>query len=206
VQGRVFLFLCVSFSFSIFLFKLHTLKSQNQRSRLWAFQSRCYNRFFGGSMEASALRSAPRVVIVGGGFGGLFATQALARAPVSVTLVDKRNYHLFRPMLYQVATGLLSADQIAGPLRSILRKQRNVEVLQDEVSGIDAQNRLVHLRQHEIPYDYLILATGIQYNYFGHDEWRHVAPGLESLDDADLIRGKVLTAFERARSLRYGAN
>jgi NADH dehydrogenase len=141
------------------------------------------------------------VVIVGGGFGGLFAARGLAGAPVSVTLIDKRNYHLFRPMLYQVATGLLSADQIAGPLRSILRKQRNVEVLQDEVSGIDAEKRLVRLRQHEIPYDYLILATGIQYNYFGHDEWRHVAPGLESLDDADLIRGKVLTAFERAEEM-----
>jgi NADH dehydrogenase len=153
-------------------------------------------------VDASALHSAPRsiprVVIVGGGFGGLFAARGLARAAVSVTLIDKRNYHLFRPMLYQVATGLLSADQIAGPLRSILRKQGNVEVLQDEVSGIDAAKRLVRLRQHEIPYDYLILATGIQYNYFGHEEWRHVAPGLESLDDADLIRGKVLTAFERA--------
>jgi NADH dehydrogenase len=150
------------------------------------------------SATRSAPGSTPRVVIVGGGFGGLFAARGLARAPVSVTLIDKRNYHLFRPMLYQVATGLLSADQIAGPLRSILRKQRNVEVLQDEVNGIDAEKRLVHLREHEIPYDYLILATGIQYNYFGHDEWRHVAPGLESLDDADLIRGKVLTAFERA--------
>ena len=145
--------------------------------------------------------SAPRVVIVGGGFGGLFAARGLARAPASVTLIDKRNYHLFRPMLYQVATGLLSADEIAGPLRSILSRQRNVEVLQDEVTGIDAQKRLVHLRQHEIPYDYLILATGIQYNYFGHDDWRHVAPGLESLDDADLIRGKVLTAFERAEEM-----
>jgi NADH:ubiquinone reductase (H+-translocating) len=145
--------------------------------------------------------SAPRVVIVGGGFGGLFAARALARVLVSVTLIDKRNYHLFRPMLYQVATGLLSADQIAGPLRSILSRQRNVEVLQDEVTGIDAQKRLVHLTQHEIPYDYLILATGIQYNYFGHNEWRAVAPGLESLDDADLIRGKVLTAFERAEEI-----
>lgn len=145
--------------------------------------------------------SAPRVVIVGGGFGGLFAARGLARAPVSVTLVDKRNYHLFRPMLYQVATGLLSADQIAAPLRSILRTQRNAEVLQDEVAGIDAQERLVYLRRHEIPYDYLILATGIQYNYFGHDEWRDAAPGLESLDDADLIRGKVLTAFERAEEM-----
>jgi len=142
--------------------------------------------------------SAPRVVIVGGGFGGLFATRALARAPVSVVLIDKRNYHLFRPMLYQVATGLLSADQISGPLRSIVSRQRNVEVLQDEVTAIDSAHRLVYLRQNQLPYDFLILATGIQYNYFGHDDWRHVAPGLESLDDADLIRGKVLTAFERA--------
>jgi NADH dehydrogenase len=153
------------------------------------------------SLEAGMDASAPRVVIVGGGFGGLFAARGLARAPASVTLIDKRNYHLFRPMLYQVATGLLSADEIAGPLRSILSRQRNIEVLQDEVTGIDAQKRLVHLRQHDIPYDYLILATGIQYNYFGHDEWRHVAPGLESLDDADLIRGKVLTAFERAEEM-----
>jgi NADH:ubiquinone reductase (H+-translocating) len=145
--------------------------------------------------------STPRVVVVGGGFGGLFATQALAKAPVSVTLIDKRNYHLFRPMLYQVATGLLSADEIAGPLRSILSRQQNVEVLQDEVMGVDAQKRLVQLKQHRLPYDFLILATGIQYNYFGHDEWRHVAPGLESLDDADLIRGKVLSAFERAEEM-----
>jgi len=145
--------------------------------------------------------SAPRVVIVGGGFGGLSAARGMARAQASVTLIDKRNYHLFRPMLYQVATGLLSADEIAGPLRSILSRQLNVEVLQDEVTGIDAQNRLVHLRQHDVPYDYLILSTGIQYNYFGHDEWRDLAPGLESLDDADLIRGKVLTAFERAEEM-----
>lgn len=144
---------------------------------------------------------SPRVVVVGGGFGGLSATHALAKAPVSVSLIDKRNYHLFRPMLYQVATGLLSADEIAGPLRSILNRQRNVDVLQDEVTGIDAQKRLVHLRQHRLPYDFLILATGIQYNYFGHAEWQHVAPGLESLDDADLIRGRVLTAFERAEEV-----
>jgi NADH dehydrogenase len=142
--------------------------------------------------------SAPRLVIVGGGFGGLFAARALAHAPLNITLIDKRNYHLFRPMLYQVATGLLSADRISGPLRSILSRQLNVEVLQDEVTGIDTAKRLVHLTQHQLPYDFLILATGIQYNYFGHDEWRSVAPGLESLDDADLIRGKLLTAFERA--------
>jgi NADH:ubiquinone reductase (H+-translocating) len=101
-------------------------------------------------------------------------------------------------MLYQVATGLLSADQIAAPLRSIVSRQHNVEVLQDEVTAIDSAHRLVHLRQYQLPYDFLILATGIQYNYFGHDEWRRIAPGLESLDDADLIRGKVLTAFEQA--------
>jgi NADH:quinone reductase (non-electrogenic) len=145
--------------------------------------------------------STPRVVIIGGGFGGLFATRALARASVNLVLIDKRNYHLFRPMLYQVATGLLSADQIAGPLRSIVSRQHNVEVLQDEVTSIDSAKRLVHLRQYQLPYDFLILATGIQYNYFGHDDWRRIAPGLESLDDADLIRGKVLTAFEQAEEM-----
>ena len=138
---------------------------------------------------------------MGGGFGGLYAARALAGAPVSVALIDKRNYHLFRPMLYQVATGLLSADQISGPLRSILARQRNVEVLMDEVTGIDAQQRRVHLSDCDLPYDYLILATGIQYNYFGHEDWRRDAPGLESLDDADLIRGKVLLAFERAEEM-----
>lgn len=142
--------------------------------------------------------SAPRVVVVGGGFGGLHATRGLARASVKVVLIDKRNYHLFRPMLYQVATGLLSADQICAPLRSIVRRQGNVEVLQDEVIAIDSAHRLLQLQEYQLSYDFLILATGIQYDYFGHDDWRQVAPGLESLDDADLIRGKVLTAFERA--------
>ena len=143
----------------------------------------------------------PRVVIVGGGFGGLYAARTLAGAPVSVTLIDRRNYHLFRPMLYQVATGLLSADEISGPLRSILSRQRNVEVLLDEVIGIDAQARHVHLPADDLPYDFLILATGIRYNYFGHDEWQQFAPGLASLEDADEIRGKVLLAFERAEEL-----
>jgi NADH dehydrogenase len=147
---------------------------------------------------------APRVVIVGGGFGGLYAARALRSAAVNVTLIDKRNYHLFRPMLYQVATGLLSADEIAGPLRSILSQQENVDVLLDEVTGINPDQRLVHLRQRELPYDFLILATGIQYNYFGHDEWRQFAPGLESLDDAEMIRGKILLAFERAEELASG--
>jgi NADH dehydrogenase len=142
----------------------------------------------------------PRVVIIGGGFGGLCAARGLAGAPISVTLIDKRNYHLFRPMLYQ-ATGLLSADQISGPLRSILSRQANAEVLMDEVSGVDMAKRLVRLKQDSISYDYFVLATGIQYNYFGHDEWRRVAPGLESLDDADVIRGKIFLAFERAEEM-----
>src|SRR5213595_13773 len=117
----------------------------------------------------------PHVVIVGGGFGGLYAARGLAGAPLRVTIIDKHNYHLFRPMLYQVATGLLSADEIAAPIRSILSRHANVEVLMDEVSGVDTDKRLVRLKQHSISYDYLILATGIQYNYFGHDEWRRVA-------------------------------
>jgi NADH dehydrogenase len=143
----------------------------------------------------------PRVVIVGGGFGGLYAARALAGAPVSVTLIDKRNYHLFRPMLYQVATGLLSADEISGPLRSILSRQNNIDVLLDEVTGVDTQKRVVHLEQHDVPYDFLILATGVQYNYFGHDEWSRIAPSLTSLSDADRIRAKVLLAFEQAEEL-----
>lgn len=143
----------------------------------------------------------PRVVIVGGGFGGLSATRALRNTPVHVTLVDKRNYHLFRPMLYQVATGLLSADEISGPLRSIFSHQENVDVLLDEVTGIHSDRRIVQLTRGELAYDFLILATGIQYNYFGHDEWRQFAPGLESLDDADVIRGKILRAFERAEEM-----
>jgi NADH dehydrogenase len=134
----------------------------------------------------------PRVVIVGGGFGGLSAARALRKTPVSVTLIDKRNYHLFRPMLYQVATGLLSADEISGPLRSIFSHQKNVDVLLDEVTGINSDQRTVHLTRGDLAYDFLILATGIQYNYFGHDEWRQFAPGLES------PRGKILRAFERA--------
>src|SRR5947207_15926986 len=111
----------------------------------------------------------PHVVIVGGGFGGLSATRALRNTPVSVTLIDRRNYHLFRPMLYQVATGLLSGDEISSPLRSIFSRQKNVHILFDEVADINSDERVVHLRRGDVPYDYLILATRIQYTYFGHD-------------------------------------
>jgi NADH dehydrogenase len=143
----------------------------------------------------------PRVVIVGGGFGGLYAALRLARAPVRVTVIDRHNYHLFRPMLYQVATGLLSADEVAAPIRSILRKQKNTEVLMAEVTGMDIQNRQVQIGDRSLSYDYLIVATGIHYNYFGHDDWKEFAPSLTSVGDAERIRGKILRAFEAAERL-----
>ena len=155
-------------------------------------------------MEESV--AASRVVVVGGGFGGLNAVRELSRTPVQVTLIDKRNCHLFRPMLYQVASGLLSPEEIAVPLRCIFSSQRNVEVLMDEVVGVDAANRLVRLNNRDIPYDFLILSTGIHYNYFGHDEWREIATPLESLEGADLIRTKVLAALERAENLAAAGN
>jgi NADH dehydrogenase len=148
----------------------------------------------------------PHVVIIGGGFGGLYAARGLARTPVSVTVVDKRNYHLFRPMLYQVATGLLSSDEVAAPIRSILRCQKNVTVLMAEVVGVDPHARVVLTRESTVAYDYLVLATGIEYNYFGHEEWKVHAPGLASVDDADQIRGKILTAFESAEKLAANGN
>ena len=131
--------------------------------------------------------------------------RGLAKAPVRVTLIDQRNYHLFRPLLYQVASGLLSADEIAPPLRSVFSRQRNVEVVMSEVNGIDTQNKLIQLPQYTLHYDFLVLATGITYNYFGHDEWRQIAPGLESLDDADRIRGKILLPFEAAERIAAGS-
>src|SRR5437667_4541619 len=161
--------------------------------------------------EASVMTSnlkPPHVIIVGGGFGGLYAARGLAHAHVQVTILDKHNYHLFRPMLYQVATGLLSADEIAAPIRSIFRRQKNVEVFMDEVVGVDPQRRFVQTADRSVHYDYLVLATGIHYNYFGHDEWKKFAPGLDSVDDADRIRGRILTAFEAAehKAAESGAN
>ena len=151
--------------------------------------------------ENSAVATVPRVVIVGGGFGGFYAARSLAKAPVQVTLVDKRNYHLFRPMLYQVATGLLSGDEIAPPLRVLFSSRKNIDVLMAEVTGIDTKNHRVLLTECELPYDYLILATGIRVNYFGHEEWKPIAPGLDALEDADKIRSRMLRAFEDAEQL-----
>jgi NADH:ubiquinone reductase (H+-translocating) len=143
----------------------------------------------------------PHIVIVGGGFAGLWATRALARDDVRITLVDRRNHHLFQPLLYQVATAGLSAPDIAAPLRHILRGQRNVEVRMGEVSGIDAAAKSLALRDGEVlRYDFLLLASGATHAYFGHDDWAPHAPGLKTLDDALAIRRRLLLAFERAES------
>ncbi|HEY3108338.1 MAG TPA: NAD(P)/FAD-dependent oxidoreductase, partial [Chloroflexota bacterium] len=141
---------------------------------------------------------APHVVIVGGGFGGLYAARELSRHPVRVTLVDRSNHHLFQPLLYQVATAALSPGDIAQPIRSILRKAGNVEVLLDEVTGIDTAARRLSLQEGELTYDYLIVAPGARHAYFGHDEWEPLAPGLKSLDDALEIRRRILYAYESA--------
>jgi len=140
----------------------------------------------------------PRVVIVGGGFGGLYAARALAGAPVEVTVVDRTNHHVFQPLLYQVATASLSPSQIAYPIRGVLRNQKNARVVLGEATGVDLARRAVTLADGELPYDYLILASGASHSYFGHDEWEAQAPGLKTLDDALRIRERILLAFERA--------
>ena len=142
---------------------------------------------------------APHVLILGGGFGGLYAAMGLKRAPVRVTVVDRRNHHLFQPMLYQVATAALNPSDIAAPIRSVLRAQANAEVLLAEVESIDpVARRVVFADGAESRYDYLIVATGARHSYFGHDDWETVAPGLKSIDDALEIRQRVLVAFEMA--------
>lgn len=144
---------------------------------------------------------APHIVIVGGGFGGLWTTRALASADVRITLIDRRNHHLFQPLLYQVATAGLSSPDIAAPLRHILRSQHNVEVRLGEVVGLDTAARQVVLADGDpIGYDYLLLASGAAHAYFGHDDWAGDAPGLKTLDDALHIRRRLLLAFERAEA------
>ena len=141
-------------------------------------------------------------MIVGGGFGGLYAAFALNRQPARVTLVDRQNYHLFQPFLYQVATAGLSPGDIAQPIRHILRRSPNIEVLLAEATRVDAQERRVALTDGEISYDYLIVATGAGHAYFGHDEWRAHAPGLKTIEDALEIRRRILLAFEAAERTR----
>jgi len=138
------------------------------------------------------------VVIVGGGFGGLYAAKALADAPVNITLIDKRNFHLFQPLLYQVATGTLSPADISSPLRSVLSKSKNTQVLMGEVQDIDPQAQKVILKGETIPYDTLILATGAKHSYFGKDQWEDVAPGLKTVEDALEMRRRIFVAFEAA--------
>ena len=139
-----------------------------------------------------------RVVIVGGGFGGLKAAQAFRHADVDVTLIDRRNFHLFQPLLYQVATGALSPANIAAPLRGVLHRQKNVEVLLAEVVGFDVENQIIQLADGAVPYDSLIVAAGSTHSYFGRDEWAKFAPGLKTIEDATEIRRRILFAFEHA--------
>jgi NADH:ubiquinone reductase (H+-translocating) len=159
--------------------------------------------------QATAVVDAPgpqrkRVVIVGGGFAGLAAVRALRRANAEVILIDRRNHHIFQPLLYQVATAVLSPAEIAAPIRQLEAKQRNVIVLLAEVTGIDVASRRIEATSpgagvRKIAFDYLVVATGMRPSYFGHDEFARYAPGLKSLGDAEAIRAKILRAFELKR-------
>jgi NADH dehydrogenase len=153
--------------------------------------------------NSQQLAAVPRVVIVGGGFGGLQAALHLGEAPAHVTVIDRNNHHLFQPLLYQVATATLSPGEISAPIRHILSGQENTDVLMTEVTGVDTEQQwvLVHdhaMHDYAIPYDYLVIATGTRENYFGHDNWRTIAPGLKTIEDARAIRQKMLLAFEEA--------
>src|SRR5271156_1431228 len=155
-----------------------------------------------GSPRDTTLPSNPaphHVVIVGAGFGGLAAAHGLAGADVKITIIDQRNHHLFQPLLYQVGTASLATSEIAWPIRHLVRKRKEVTTLLGEVTGVDTQNRTVLLEDGGTTnYDTLVLATGARHAYFGHDEWEPYAPGLKTLEDATLIRRRILLAFERA--------
>ena len=144
--------------------------------------------------------SHPRVVIIGAGFGGLSAAKALARSKFAVTLIDRHNYHLFQPLLYQVATAALSPADIASPIRGIIGRERNISVVLADVSGIDLDRRQVIAEDHRVAFDTLIVATGAQHGYFGHDDWARYAPELKTIDDATYLRRRILLAFEKAET------
>ena len=151
-----------------------------------------------------AVNDRPNIVIIGGGFGGLWAAKSLAEKPVDVTLIDRKNHHVFQPLLYQVATAVLSPGEIAQPIRRILHKADNIEVLLGEVVGFDKENNLVTLADgSQISYDYLIVAGGARHSYFGHDEWEYDAPGLKTIEDAVEMRRRILVAFETAERDAY---
>src|SRR5438477_10332507 len=147
------------------------------------------------------MNSQPRVAIIGAGFGGLEAAKKLAGEDVRVTVIDRTNYHLFQPLLYQVATAALSPADIAAPVRAILSKGENMEVILAEVEAIDVGSKKVKMTDRELDYDYLIVATGARHSYFGHPEWERLAPGLKSLEDAVEIRRRILLAFEYAEKI-----
>ena len=143
--------------------------------------------------------ASPKVVIIGAGFGGLSAAKQLAHKPFDITIIDRHNYHLFQPLLYQVATAGLSPADIASPIRGILHRQKNAKVILAKVSGIDTAGSQVLAEGRRIPYDYLVVATGAEHAYFGH-EWSSYAPGLKTIDDATYLRRRILLAFERAET------
>jgi NADH:ubiquinone reductase (H+-translocating) len=151
-------------------------------------------------MNPTSVTPRPRVVILGAGFGGLSVAKGLANSPFDVTIVDQHNYHLFQPLLYQVATAGLSPADIASPIRSIMRDARNVSVVLAKVGKIDVGRREVVAENRRLPFDYLIVATGAQHAYFGHDEWEAAAPGLKTIDDATYLRRRILLAFEKAET------
>lgn len=150
------------------------------------------------------MANKPNVAIIGGGFGGLQAAKELGRKPVEVTLIDKKNHHTFQPLLYQVATAVLSPGEIASPIRRILHKYKNIEIILGEAADFDVENQIVKLKDNsEIPFDYLIVAAGARHSYFGHDDWEDSAPGLKTIEDAVEIRSRVLLAFEHAEREAY---
>src|SRR5437868_4911594 len=172
-----------------------SLRDCGPRDEVWNL-GESFAKVTGMSTPASKL--LPRIVIVGGGFGGIRSAQGLRKAAAKITVIDRRNHHLFQPLLYQVATAGLNPADIAAPIRSVLSGNKNTEVVLAEVEGVDVAGRRVLLKQspHSVPYDYLVLATGARHSYFGHDEWTVYAPGLKTILDATNIRKKILLAFE----------
>src|SRR5918997_6054721 len=176
------------------------MRSRQRASRSGRDRPSRANGRIGLSLHNGATAHRHRVVVVGGGFGGLRAAKHLATAPVELTIVDRRNFHLFQPLTYQVATGALSPGEVAYPLRTIFRRHNNVRVLMAEVTGFDLDGRRVCLGSGTVRYDTLIVAGGSHYSYFGHDEWRRHAPEVKSLESALATRARILSAFEEAET------
>src|SRR3954451_23903846 len=179
----------------------HALRLEQGRSAADAPPDRASGRS-APTLFPAATTTRRRVVIVGAGFAGLEAAKALAGSPVAIVLIDQKNHHCFQPLLYQVATASLSPADIAWPIRSILRNQRNADVMLARVNGVDRDRNVVRTTAGEVAYDYLVLATGATHHYFGHKEWEKAAPGLKSIEDATRIRSRILKSFEAAELAR----